>query len=377
MFTFNIKKDAVTYSLAGLKKMKDEGLVPKETLEALRKKADECLERPLVSVTKKILIPPSANPHDYMSMGTFWWPNPDTPDGLPYIRRDGYRNPEGDDPNNIWEMVAQVKWCTLAAFYFDEDRYAERAVAALYEWYIGPDTYMTPHAKYAQAIPGKCEGRNIGIIDFKDSYEIMNSIRLLDAMGKIPAEYVSALEKWFSDFTDWMLTHEYGLGEDNHHNNHGTWYDVQILAAAIFTDRPALARKIITTAYMRRFAPKIEKSGAQPRELERTCGMEYSLMNQFALTTIAIMSERAGDGRYFARDEEAGDCLIKLAVDFLYQYIKRPEDFPYQQVHKVRDFSQAAYTYRALAERMPDTHCKERFLDLMKPEMLFLTVPAK
>ena len=70
MFTFNIKKDAVSYSLSEIKRMKDEGLVPTETLEALRKKADECLERPLVSVTKKILIPPSANPHDYMSMGT-------------------------------------------------------------------------------------------------------------------------------------------------------------------------------------------------------------------------------------------------------------------------------------------------------------------
>ena len=67
---FEIKKDAVTYSLAELKKMKDEGLVAKETLEALRKKADGYLNKPVVSVTKRKLKAASGNPHDYMSMGT-------------------------------------------------------------------------------------------------------------------------------------------------------------------------------------------------------------------------------------------------------------------------------------------------------------------
>ena len=29
---------------------------------------------------------------------------------------------------------------------------------------------MNPHAEFAQAIPGICEGRGIGLIDFRDSY---------------------------------------------------------------------------------------------------------------------------------------------------------------------------------------------------------------
>ena len=32
--------------------------------------------------------------HDYLSFGSYWWPDPDKPDGLPYIRRDGGVNPE-------------------------------------------------------------------------------------------------------------------------------------------------------------------------------------------------------------------------------------------------------------------------------------------
>ncbi len=30
---------------------------------------------------------PSHDPHDYVSIGTYWWPNPESPDGLPYVSR--------------------------------------------------------------------------------------------------------------------------------------------------------------------------------------------------------------------------------------------------------------------------------------------------
>jgi hypothetical protein len=29
-----------------------------------------------------------------MSLAPYWWPDPKSPNGLPYIRRDGERNPE-------------------------------------------------------------------------------------------------------------------------------------------------------------------------------------------------------------------------------------------------------------------------------------------
>ena len=41
------------------------------------------------SVMDKQHVPPSGDKHDYMSLGPYWWPDPDKPDGLPYIRRDG------------------------------------------------------------------------------------------------------------------------------------------------------------------------------------------------------------------------------------------------------------------------------------------------
>ncbi|WP_146531059.1 alginate lyase family protein [Novipirellula artificiosorum] len=43
---------------------------------------------PKFSVTDGGVVPPSGDPHDYMSVGPYWWPDPNKDDGLPYIRRD-------------------------------------------------------------------------------------------------------------------------------------------------------------------------------------------------------------------------------------------------------------------------------------------------
>jgi hypothetical protein len=45
------------------------------------------------SVIKKSPTPLSGDKHDYMSQAPYWWPDPSKPNGLPYIRRDGERNP--------------------------------------------------------------------------------------------------------------------------------------------------------------------------------------------------------------------------------------------------------------------------------------------
>jgi hypothetical protein len=47
-----------------------------------------------VSVVQKAVTPPSGDKHDYMSQAPYWWPDPASADGKPYIRRDGERNPE-------------------------------------------------------------------------------------------------------------------------------------------------------------------------------------------------------------------------------------------------------------------------------------------
>ena len=66
----------------------------KAAMARLIREADAMLSAGPFSVTQKTLSPPSGDKHDYRSVGPYWWPDPEKPDGLPYTRKDGQVNPE-------------------------------------------------------------------------------------------------------------------------------------------------------------------------------------------------------------------------------------------------------------------------------------------
>ena len=326
----NIPK-TVSFSGDLLEKMK-ESATP-ELLSAVKAKAQEKLDTPLYAVTERKWRAVSGNPHDYSSISTYWWPNPDTPDGLPYVRRDGYTTPAAEDPITYEAMAEKAFDLALAAYYLDNEEYGRAAEKTLYDWHLNPETYMNPHAEYSQAIPGISTGRGIGIIDFSmRTFIVFDATAILESLGYISAENLAALKKWYTEFTDWMLTSEKGIDEGLERNNHGTYYDLHMLASAIFLDRPSLAKKICQSAYEHRIKCEMEPSGAQPLELARTMALIYSLSNLRAYSIIANMAERVGYPEYWQTDEKFGDSAIKKAVDYLYPYYKNPEAFPYQEI---------------------------------------------
>ena len=329
----DIKKlNTVTFSGDMLLKMKKENEIPKEALDALRVRAEEHLRAKPFAVTDRNARAKTGNPHDYASAGPYWWPNPDTPDGLPYIRRDGEILPGSIEEITPRLIARRVLELTLAAFFLDSEEYGRAAENAIYVWHLAPDTYMNPHAEYAQGIPGICDGRGIGIIDFGYSYQIFDSVAILEYLGYISAERVSQLKGWYKEFTDWLLTSENALTEDTEPNNHGTFFDVLMLSCAIFTGREALVKKICTTAYKRRFKDQIEKDGKMPYELARTMAFHYSLSNIRGLYLIANMAKMHGYSEFFEPDSEYGVCLLKEAVDFLYPYMLDNSSFPYPEM---------------------------------------------
>ncbi len=81
-------------------------------MEALRSEADKALKAGPFSVTQKERVAPGGDKHDYLSFAPYWWPDPKSKDGLPYIRRDGETNPDskrGTDAPVIVEMATAVE----------------------------------------------------------------------------------------------------------------------------------------------------------------------------------------------------------------------------------------------------------------------------
>ncbi len=302
-------------------------------MENLRGRAEKLMKGTLPTVLDRGIKAISGDPHDYCSMGPYWWPNPNTENGLPYIRRDGEINPETRCGSFFNDVFRGVYTLTLAAYYLDEPKYAERAVAYIVNWYLDPETLCNPHLEYGQSIPGICNGRGIGLIDTCQSHELFDSVAILDAMGLIPENVMIGLKDWYNKFVNWMITSETGISEDKARNNHGTWYDVQVATTALFLDRPQLADKTLTLAYERRILKHVDAEGKQPEELARTKGMHYSLYNLHAMLLLARLTENANCklDMWHAKRED-GSYALKAAIDYITQFSDSLEGFPYQEI---------------------------------------------
>lgn len=100
-----------TYELDGrlLVQLKDQrdSMIVKQA----RSEADKAMHAEPFTVTSKSQLPPSGDRHDYMSLAPYFWPNPSTPNHLPYVRRDGEHNPQANsipDHANIFKMEDAV-----------------------------------------------------------------------------------------------------------------------------------------------------------------------------------------------------------------------------------------------------------------------------
>ena len=115
--------------------------------EWIIKKAEESLNFSPVHVTDRISEHSKGTKHEYYSNGDYWWPNPDTADGLPYVQRDGESNPDNFGYHRYALRSMRTAVANLAAGYklTGREELASHAVRLLYEFFLDEKTYMAPH----------------------------------------------------------------------------------------------------------------------------------------------------------------------------------------------------------------------------------------
>jgi hypothetical protein len=308
----------------------------KEVFKRLRKNADRALKQGPYSVMDKKEVAPSNDKHDYLSYARYWWPNPDTPDGLPYIRKDGRTNEdllEKGDRETIGLLYDDVETLSLAAYLFNDKEYAEHAARLLRVWFLDAKTRMNPHMNFGQAIPGLNDGRGSGIIDTRHFIRVLDSISLLRATGGLSDEEHASLTAWMKQYLDWLRTDPKGKDESDGSNNHGTWYDAQVASIAMFVGEGDVARQIVEGAKTKRIAACIRPDGRQPEELDRTKGLHYSVFNLSAMSVLARIGEQLDVDlwNYKAKDGQS----IRLALDFIMPYLLEEKKWPYEQIQEM------------------------------------------
>ena len=347
------------FLLAAKNKIQKGDLVLTKALKELTSEADKALTKGPYSVTFKSKIPPSGNKHDYMSVGPYWWPDSSKADGLPYIRKDGQINPERysiKDADFHNSMCSDVYQLGLTWYFTNDKKYADHAVKLLKVWFLDPETKMNPNLNFGQAIPGRMNGRGIGIIDTRSLAKLIDGVQLLKNSKSLSAADYKGIQDWYKEFLNWMRTSPIGLDEADEFNNHGTWYDVQTVSMALFTGQKDLAKKILEEQTKKRIESQLKEDGSQPHELARTLSWNYSFMNLTGFFELASLGESAGvDLWHYV--SPAGKSL-KSAFTWMLPFAEKKKEWTAKQIKAIHyeDFIDLA---KMVSVKYPDLDMKK------------------
>ncbi len=297
-------------------------------------RANDALLVPLDPVTSKTRPPPNGNRNDYYSLSPYYWPNPNTPDGLPWVRRDGEINPltRGGDTDQVrtTAMLDQVRALTLGYEITRDARYAARLNVVLSAWFIDPATRVNPQIRYGQSIPGSRDGASTGFIEWHELEWVVTASQIMKRDALWPVERQNGLDQWIADYDRYINTGPFAAEADAHTNNFGTSNDWQRIGLALYFRRDAEATALAERMKTLRISGQIAPDGSQPRELARTNSIGYSILNLRRMVRTGVMVRRLGVDLFAYRSSDGRS--IAAAIDFLAPYANDPARiWPYPQ----------------------------------------------
>jgi hypothetical protein len=134
-----------------------------------------------------------------------------------------------------------------------------------------------------------------------------------------------------------MLTSKNGKEEHYWKNNHGTWFYVQAIDFALFTDDKNTALQLVNES-KKRLDSQLTKEGKFPLELERTNGLGYSTFVTSAWFQVATLAEKIGVDLWHYKTTSGAS--LQTAVDWLLPYALKEKKWVYRQIspYNSKDF---------------------------------------
>jgi len=298
--------------------------IKRQAIKVLRSeiisRADKVLYEKPVTITSFYCDRSAGGIHDFYSEGDYWWPDPENPDG-PYIQRDGMSNPDNfTEHRKAMIRLSQITGLLASAYKITGDeKYVRQAFLHLAAWFADTATRMNPSLLYAQAIKGRYTGRGTGIIDTIHLMEVAKSILAMEKAKCIDRRLLVAIRLWFSEYLEWLMTHQYSIDEMNTKNNHATCWVMQVASFARLTGDNKIL-DFCRQRYRDILLPgQMADDGSFPQELRRTKPYGYSLFNLDAMTMVClILSDKDNDLVNF---QTADGKSLRKGIEFLYPFV--------------------------------------------------------
>lgn len=223
---------------------------------------------------------------------------------------------------------------------------------------------MNPNLRHAQFIRGVTDGRGIGIIDTNSLIFLLDAVTRLPASSYWTEDDYRQLQSWFAAYTGWLTLHPFGLQEESEPNNHGSWYDAQVIAFSRFSGREEqIARRLERT--LERIRQQIRPDGSQPGELARTLSLTYSTYNLLAFACTAELAIKTGADLWNECPE------LKNALNYLKPYYSAPEKWSHPQIRPFEPRS-AAPLLTLAAGHLNDAELRRMQKELYQPQYRIL-----
>jgi hypothetical protein len=342
-------------------------------LTKLLAEADAAMELPTITITENPNLQASGDPHDYFSTAPYYWPNPNTPDGMPYIRKDGERNPDRaklSDQEPMLQMLRAAEVLAIVYHITGQEKYATSAARLLRGFFLDPKTRMNPNLNHSQGVPGGVAGRSYGVIDTLLFIKLPDILTLLDPSTAWTSKDREGFSTWCAEFADWLCKNPLAVEEKAAINNHGVTYDLQLAAVLLAAGKEDKARDILKTSLPSRMDSQIKPDGSQPEELARTTSWNYSCFNLRYLAKAAAMA-RALDIDLWHHVAPDGSGSLRAAMLYLVPYLKEPQLWKAPQIKKLEP-SEARSWLGVGAAIYPDTAIQEAAHSFAPPERLDL-----
>lgn len=291
-------------------------------------KAESILKEKPVAVTDKEKTI-SGNKHNYESLATYYWPDPNNPEGR-YIAKDGQTNPETKEYDfpRLLQLNKNCTYLSKAFFLSGDTRYHKALCSQLDTWFISSETRMEPNLDYSQFIPRHNGNKGMpgGVLDAYRLVDVIESILLADHVKSIGRKRRKALVRWFDALGRWMVESQNGQKARVMPNNHAIAYNGTLLEIALFTKNKSLQRDAVQ-CFVQNIDRQIDDSGKMPNELSRNNAFTYSIFNLSHIVEVCSMIK--GSGLELPVTSEA---KIRKSALYLSSFIGKKESFPYREI---------------------------------------------
>ncbi|QNF32398.1 alginate lyase family protein [Adhaeribacter swui] len=309
------------------------------------------LARTPYTIVKKTIAPPSGDKHDYMSLAPYWWPDPNSPDGLPYIRKDGQSNPEGStikDNTYIRDLSKDIRLLGLSYYFTNDEKYAKKATELLKVFFLNSATRMNPNLNFCQIRRGVMTESGVGTVDTEHFTQLIDGVQLLAGSRSWTKENHAALQNWFKQYLNWLLTSAIGKDGATQPNNISTYYNLQVITYALFVEDKALAKSIIEKQVYDLLENQFSPTGEQKLELARTNSWTYCNKNLKGWFDIASAAEILGINLWHYTSPT--DKSLKKAFQWMVPYGAGDKSWTFDQIGdlKIEYFTMIARTGSAV-----------------------------